>query len=91
MAAALPFVLAFAGTALAGALNSGKPGAQGPSAAEIAAQKRLDDIEDKRAAREEASGKRRSEILAERAAGPQTLFTRSGTIPLPVKLGGGRP
>lgn len=62
----------------------------GPSEEELAAQKRLDEIEESKTASEKAKAVKRIRISTARAAGPQTLFTSPGSIPLPVKLGGGR-
>ncbi len=67
-----------------------KPQPEGPSEEELAEQRRLDAIEEKKTALEKAKAIRRTNISTARAAGPQTLFTRPGSIPLPVKLGGGR-
>ena len=62
---------------------------QGPSAEEIAAQKKQATLTEAKAKRETAERAARGKIITARAAGPQTLFTRPGQIPRPVKLGGG--
>lgn len=67
-----------------------QPQTQGPSAEETAAQKQQEALTDAKTQRETAERASRERIITARAAGPQTLFTRPGSIPLPVKLGGGR-
>jgi len=62
---------------------------QGPSAEEIAAQKKQKALADAKTQRETSERATRGRIITARAAGPQTLFTRPGTIPRPVRLGGG--
>ncbi len=62
---------------------------QGPSAEETAAQKKQQALVDAQTQRETAERAARGKIITARAAGPQTLFTRPGSIPRPVKLGGG--
>ena len=65
-------------------------GPQGPSAEEIAAQKKEDDLIDAKTRRETGESSARNRIIASRAAGRQTLFTRPGAIPKAIKLGGGQ-
>jgi len=98
MAAALPAIF----TAVAGGVASAavtqlfsggsqpKPQAQGPSIEETAAQKKQEALTDAKTQRETSERATREKIITARAAGPQTLFTRPGSIPRPVKLGGGR-
>ena len=66
-----------------------EPKEQGPSAQEIAAQKTQETLIDLKSRRETSERKARGKIITARAAGPQTLFARSGSIPKPTKLGGG--
>ena len=61
---------------------------QGPSAEETAAQKEAEALADVKTQQETAERAAREKIITSRAAGPQTLFTRPGSIPLPIKLGG---
>ncbi len=61
---------------------------QGPSAAETAAQKEAEALASAKTQQETAERAARGKIITSRAAGPQTLFTRPGSIPLPIKLGG---
>ncbi len=61
---------------------------QGPSAEETAAQKKQEDLIDAKTRRETSERASRNKIITARAAGPQTLFTQPGSIPLPVKLSG---
>lgn len=77
---------------LVGALFSGpvEPKVKGPSAEEIAAQKKQENLTDLKSRRETGERKARGKIITARAAGPQTLFARSESIPRPTKLGGGR-
>ena len=63
---------------------------QGPSAEEIAAQKKQSDLTAAKTQRETSERAARGKIITARAAGPQTLFTRPDQIPRPVKLGGGQ-
>jgi len=63
---------------------------QGPSAEEIAAQKKQDALTEVKSQRESSERAARGKIITARAAGPQTLFTRPGQIPRPAKLGGGQ-
>ena len=63
---------------------------QAPSTEETAAQKEAQALADAKTQRETSERATREKIITARAAGPQTLFTRPGSIPLPVKLGGGR-
>jgi hypothetical protein len=67
-----------------------KPKQKGPSAEELAEQKRLEEQAKKRAALARAKGIERTKVATARAAGPQTLFTREGQIPRAVNLGGGQ-
>ncbi len=62
---------------------------QGPSAEETAAQKKQEALTDAKTQRETSERATRNKIITARAAGPQTLFTRPGSIPRAVKLGGG--
>lgn len=66
-----------------------QPQVQGPSAEEIAAQKKQEALTDAKTQRETSERASREKIITARAAGPQTLFTRPGSIPRAVKLGGG--
>jgi len=77
---------------LIGALFGGpvEPKVQGPSGAEIAAQKKQENLIDLKARREQSERKSRGKIITARSAGPQTLFARQDSIPRPTKLGGGR-
>ena len=61
---------------------------QGPSAEEIAAQKKQKALTESKTRRETSERATRGKIITARAAGPQTLFTRPGQIPRPIKLGG---
>ena len=61
---------------------------QGPSAEETAAQKEADALASAKTQQETSERAAREKIITSRAAGPQTLFTRPGSIPLPIKLGG---
>lgn len=65
-----------------------QPEIQGPSAEEIAAQKKQKALTDVKTRRETAERATRGKIITARAAGPQTLFTRPGQIPRAIKLGG---
>ena len=67
-----------------------QPQTQGPSAEETAAQKKQEALTDAKTLRETSERASREKIITARAAGPQTLFTRVGSIPRPVKLGGGQ-
>lgn len=67
-----------------------EPKPQGPSAAELASQKKQQDLAEAKNRRESSERNTRTKIISARAAGPQTLFTRPGQIPRPVRLGGGR-
>jgi len=62
---------------------------QGPSAEETEAQKKAQALTDAKTQRETSERAARGRIITSRAAGPQTLFTKPGSIPLPKKLGGG--
>lgn len=62
---------------------------QGPSAEELAAQKKSKDLVDARNRRETSESATRNRIITAQASGPQTLFTRPGSIPKSIKLGGG--
>ena len=75
-----------------GALFGGpvEPKVKGPSAEEIAAQKKQENLIDLKSRREASERKSRGKIITARAAGPQTLFARSDSIPRARKLGGGR-
>lgn len=77
---------------LIGALFGGpvQPETKGPSGEEIAAQKKQETLVDLKSQRETSERKARGKIITARAAGPQTLFARSDSIPRPRKLGGGR-
>lgn len=63
--------------------------AQGPSAEELAAQKEQQDLTDRKTSIQAGERAARNKIITARAAGPQTLFTRPGSIPKPRRLGGG--
>jgi len=63
---------------------------QGPSAEELAEQKKQRELVEAKTRRETGEAAGRERIITARAAGPQTLFTRPGQIPRPVKLGGGQ-
>lgn len=63
---------------------------QGPSPEETAAQKREQELVDAKTQRETAERASRAKIITARAAGPQTLFAAPGSIPRPIKLGGGQ-
>lgn len=67
-----------------------QPQVQGPSAEEISAQKKQKALTDAKTQRETSERATRGRIITARAAGPQTLFTRPGSIPRPIKLGGGQ-
>ena len=67
-----------------------QPQVQGPSAEEKAAQKKQKKLTAAKTQRETAERATRGRIITARAAGPQTLFTRPGSIPLPRRLGGGQ-
>jgi len=77
---------------LIGALFGGpvEPKVQGPSAQEIAAQKKQETLIDAKNRRESSERQARGKIITARSAGPQTLFARSENIPRARKLGGGR-
>lgn len=62
----------------------------GPSEEELAAQKKEKALVDIKARGEASERTERSRIITARAAGPQTLFTRPGSIPRAVRLGGGQ-
>ena len=80
------------GTLLSSIFGAPKPQVktQGPSAEEIAAQKKQQALTDVKTRREASERATRGKIITARAAGPQTLFTRPGQIPRPIKLGGGQ-
>lgn len=67
-----------------------QPETQGPSAEEIAAQKKQKALTEVKTRRETSERAARGKIITARAAGPQTLFTRPGQIPRAIKLGGGQ-
>ena len=67
-----------------------QPETQGPSAEEIAAQKKQQALTDLKTQRETSERATRGRIITARAAGPQTLFTRPGSIPKARALGGGQ-
>jgi len=78
------------GSVISAIIGATKPKPKGPSAEELAEQKRLKEQADKKAALAKARGVERTKVATARAAGPQTLFTRPGQIPRPIKLGGGQ-
>ena len=63
--------------------------AQGPSKTETDAQKKQQKVIDLQEQRETGDRAARNKIISSRAAGASTLFTRPGSIPKAVKLGGG--
>lgn len=63
---------------------------QGPSAEELAEQKKQKDLVSAKTRRETGEAAERNRTITSRAAGAQTLFTRQGSIPKPIKLGGGQ-
>jgi len=65
-------------------------GDKDPSAAEKQAQAKQEALAGAKARRETSERSARGKIITARAAGPQTLFTRAGSIPRPRALGGGR-
>lgn len=77
-------------SAIFGSPKQETPQVQGPSAEEIAAQKKQKALTGAKTQRETAERAARGRIITARAAGPQTLFARPGSIPRPVKLGGGQ-
>lgn len=61
---------------------------QGPSKTEVEAQERekeLLDIQEAKSVRESTA---RNKVITARAAGPQTLFARTGATAIPKKLSG---
>jgi len=94
MAQALPFIIAAATAAttiksFVDSPSGGQPQVTGPSTQEVTAQKKQKALTDAKTQRETSERAARGKIISARAAGPQTLFTRPGQIPRPVKLGGG--
>jgi len=62
---------------------------KGPSREEKEAQAKQESLTDAKNRRETSERSARGKIITARAAGPQTLFTRAGSIPRPRALGGG--
>jgi len=62
----------------------------GPSAEEVEEKEKLKNLTDSKNRRESEESATRNKIITSNAAGPQTLFTRPGSIPKPVKLGVGK-
>lgn len=60
---------------------------QGPSVIETDAQKEQEAIISAKDRKETSERAARNRVITARASGPQTLFTRPGSIPKPVKLG----
>ena len=61
---------------------------QGPSQEETQAQKEQQNLVDAKTRQQTSERASRNKIIAARSAGPQTLFTRPGSIPKPRQLGG---
>lgn len=78
------------GSIISAIFSATKPQQKGPSEEELAEQRRLREQGEKKTALEKAKGIERTKVATARAAGPQTLFTSSGQIPLATNLGGGQ-
>jgi len=69
--------------------TSRPPRIQPPSPEETVAQEEEKVLTKGKISRESVQRAARGRIITARAAGPQTLFTRPGQIPLPTRLSGG--